>query len=163
MSNDSRSSSKEDLQQLLNELERRIAHIEGQRDAWKAMAEKLMHDAQKARQAPPAPKIEPTAYNAFTSLSFKMHAALQMLLRGASNREIAERFQVAEPTAKVYVRQIAAKFGVKKRPEIIRKASPIFQTISSDEYLLIAGLPKTWDARWDGTDTYTARIRTKTR
>lgn len=163
MTNESRRDTKEDLQQLLNELERRIAHIEGQRDAWRAMAEKLMQDAKKARQAPPAPKIEPTAYNAFTRLTFKQHAALQMLLRGASNREIAGRFQVAEPTAKVYVRQIAAKFGVKRRAEIVQKASPIFQIISPDEHLLIARLPKTWDAKWDGTDTYTPKLRRKTR
>ena len=45
--------------------------------------------------------------NTLFKLTTKQHGALQMLLEGCSNAEIAKRFDVSEDTAKVYVRTIA--------------------------------------------------------
>ncbi len=88
-------------------------------------------------------------------MTIKQHACLQMLLGGASNAEIAERFGVTENTAKVHVRTLAAKFGVHTRSQIILKAKPAFDALPADEYRLMAGgLPKDWHARYRKADPH---------
>lgn len=41
----------------------------------------------------------------------------QLIAAGASNKEIADKLNISEHTAKFHVRQAAAKFGVKLRTE----------------------------------------------
>jgi len=70
----------------------------------------------KAYDAPTKGEASPTETSnhqaQMPQLTTKQHAALQMLLRGADNAEIAERFNVSPNTAKIYVRGIAKKLGV---------------------------------------------------
>jgi DNA-binding CsgD family transcriptional regulator len=80
------------------------------------------------------------------NLTTKQHAALQMLLRGASNAEIAERFGVSINTAKVYVRSLFAKVGEHTRTRLVLRMAPLFsETDDADYQALSGGLPKHWD------------------
>lgn len=85
----------------------------------------------------------------------KQHAALQMLFAGKSNSDIAERFEVSENTAKVYIRSIAAKLGVNTRNQIIVALYDEYKSIGSEEYKLISGgLPKNWDSEYTTPDPF---------
>lgn len=80
----------------------------------------------------------------------KQHAALQMLLHGQSNIEIAKRMGVSQNTAKVHVRGIAKKLGVNKRGEIMARMARQYETIDDDAYrVLTGGLPKSWHVEFD--------------
>lgn len=88
------------------------------------------------------------------SMTRRQHGALQMVLRGASNAEIAERFGVTENTAKVYVRGIAAKLGVQTRAQIVAMVLDEFQRMSPAAYAAMAGLPKDWAVTNEGGLTW---------
>jgi len=88
-------------------------------------------------------------------LTTKQHAALQMVLRGAGNVEIAERFNVSVNTSKVYVRAIAKKLGVKTRGQIIVKMLDRYRSIDDNSYrLMTGGLPKDWDENYYKPDPF---------
>lgn len=88
-------------------------------------------------------------------MTTKQHAALQMLLGGASNADIADRFGVTDNTAKVYVRTIAAKLGVSTRSQIVIKAKPAFDAVTPEDYrILSGGLPKDWHQRFKKPDPH---------
>jgi len=80
----------------------------------------------------------------------KQHAALQMLLHGQGNAQIAKRMGVSQNTAKVHVRGIAKKLGVNKRGEIMARMARQYETIDDDAYrVLTGGLPKSWHVEFD--------------
>lgn len=82
-------------------------------------------------------------------MSVKQHAALQMVVRGASNQEIADRFGVSVNTAKVYLRSISKRLGVTLRTQVAVKVLPVMRALSDEEYRALAkGLPKEWDAEY---------------
>ena len=88
-------------------------------------------------------------------MTVKQHAVLQMLLRGATNLEIAERFDVTDNTAKVYVRTIAKKLDVNTRAQIVMRTLTPFNAIDNNSYMLLAhGLPKTWDQDYSKPDPF---------
>lgn len=85
----------------------------------------------------------------------KQHAALQMLLRGADNNEIAERFNVSPNTSKVYVRGIAKKLDVQTRAQIVVKMLDTFNDFDDNSYrMLTGGLPKDWDENYAEPDPF---------
>ncbi len=85
----------------------------------------------------------------------KQHAALQMLMRGADNKEIALRFGVSINTAKVYVRTIAKKLKVHTRAQIIYKMMHEFQDVDDNAYMIMSGgLPKDWDSSFSTPDPF---------
>mgnify|MGYP006443769379 CR=1 FL=1 len=85
----------------------------------------------------------------------KQHAALQMIVSGASNAKIARRFNVTENTAKVYVRMIAKKLGVPRRPMIVAKTLGPLRAVSDQDYAaMTGGLPKDWDETYEEPDVY---------
>lgn len=93
-------------------------------------------------------------------LTTKQFAALQMLMRGASNAEIAKRFNVSENTAKVYVRTIAKKLGVNTRAQIVREMLPILSTVDDNSYRLASGgLPLDWDELYEDDDPFAGLYR----
>tara|TARA_R110000823_G_scaffold263706_1_gene384046 strand:+ start:590 stop:1027 length:438 start_codon:yes stop_codon:yes gene_type:complete len=97
-------------------------------------------------------------------LTTKQHAALQMLFAGCSNADIAERFEVSQNTAKVYVRGIANKIGVNTRNQIVLKCFDDYKEIEEDEYrLLSGGLPKHWAETFEVPDPYKALYAIKQR
>ena len=75
----------------------------------------------------------------------KQHCALQMLLHGGLNQQIAERFNISHNTAKVHVRTIAKKLGVSTRSQIVMKMLQEFEDIDDTSYrILSGGIPKDW-------------------
>lgn len=94
-------------------------------------------------------QLDPATVKAMRGMSLKQHATLQMVLRGASNQEIADRFGVSVNTAKVYLRSISKKLGVHLRTQIAVKVVPVINGLTDEEYKDIArGLPKDWDATY---------------
>ena len=91
---------------------------------------------------------------ALGTLTTKQHKCLQMLLLGAGNPEIAERFGVSINTVKVFVRTIAQKFGVTSRSQIVIRAARVFEQMPDDVYVGISGgVPKIWAKEGDGGKT----------
>ena len=89
----------------------------------------------------------------FRNMSPRHHAALQMILRGASNKEIGDRFGVGEAGAKTYTNGLYKHLGLvgkgpshNKRHWFVTVVKPIFDSIDRDEYLQISRIPKNWDA-----------------
>ena len=80
--------------------------------------------------------------------TIKQHVCLQMLLRSASNEEIAERLGVTVNTAKVHVRTLMKKLKVSSR-------ASIEQNIDPDTYIrMTRGLPKDWDENYEEPDPF---------
>lgn len=98
-------------------------------------------------QGPPAADAS-LDFAAFGVMTPKQNATLQMILRGARNKEIAERFGVTESTAKIYLTGIMRHVGVTNRAAVIMKMSAPFKEISADEYRRITTVPKDWDFSW---------------
>ena len=93
--------------------------------------------------------------NELPMLTTKQHAALQMVLRGAGNEEIAGRFNVSVNTSKVYVRAIARKLGVKSRGQIIVKVLDVFRSVDDNSYRIMSGgLSKDWDENYSEPDPF---------
>lgn len=92
-------------------------------------------------------KIEDDDLHRFTP---KQHAALQMLVNGASNQDIADRMKVGLNTAKVHVRGIAKKLNVNNRTQIILRMKSQLEDVDEKDYMLMTGgLPKDWDDNFD--------------
>lgn len=134
-----------DTQQTIRDLELRLARCEAQRETLERVVQMLTGSAPPPKESPPA---EPPAdlTRAILTMTPKQAQALQMLLRGASNREIARRFNVSESAAKTTVRTIMQKLHVSTRAEVVIVAKPIFDAIEPHEYERVIGLSKTWDA-----------------
>jgi len=99
--------------------------------------------------------VAPSTHHPMPQLTTKQHAALQMLMRGASNLEIAQRFGVSENTAKVHVRTIAKKLSVNTRAQIVMKMMPVLSTADDNSYRLASGgLPLDWDETYQEPDPF---------
>jgi len=132
--------------ETITELRVDFARLEGRVDAMERILGNVCEVVAKAGNHGPLPRM-----------TTKQHAALQMLLRGASNAEIAERFGVTINTAKVYVRSLFSKFGVNNRASVVAKAKMAFEAMPASEYIRWSGgLPKTWDRDWSAPDAYKA-------
>ncbi|WP_158282028.1 MULTISPECIES: LuxR C-terminal-related transcriptional regulator [unclassified Azospirillum] len=94
----------------------------------------------------------------FVQLTPKQHAVIQMMLRGASNVEIAKRLGWSESTAKGAIHNLARKFlapiGATRydRAGLDNVVRPIYEAMGPQEYEHVATFPKTWDARWTEAD-----------
>ncbi|MDO8912276.1 MAG: LuxR C-terminal-related transcriptional regulator [Phenylobacterium sp.] len=126
-------------------LEQRIARLEQTVDSQQQMIAALM----QRRSEGGAPAAASVAAGLLTRLTTKQHAALQMLMAGRGNSDIASRFGVTENGAKVYVRAIAKKAGVNTRSQIVMAVYDEMQAIEAATYQIISrGLPKAWAAEW---------------
>ena len=91
----------------------------------------------------------------FGGFTAKQHCAMQMLLNGKSNKDIAERFGITTDTAKVHVRTIFKKMGVNTRSQVVMKALKSYNEIDDSSYrIMTGGLPKDWDATWSEPDPF---------
>ena len=94
--------------------------------------------------------------------TIKQHVAIQMVLQGEKNKAIADRLGVTENTAKVHIRTIAKKLGVKTRGQIVAKLMQAFNACSDDEYQALAhGLPKNWAENYKSPDKFKRLYRSK--
>ena len=119
--------------------------------------------AQKTSDASSNGEVLPTGIiTDMPQLTTKQHAALQMLLRGADNNEIAKRFDVSPNTSKVYVRGVAKKLGVQTRAQIVVKLLDTFNALDDNSYrMLTGGLPKNWDANFEEPDPFAPLYKIK--
>lgn len=93
-------------------------------------------------------------------LTTKQHVVLQMLLAGRTNAEIAERMGVQPSTAKVQVRSIARRLGVRTRVEITAALHQDMREVDEDVYEQISGgLPKDWEKNYSEPDEYAPLYR----
>ncbi len=86
---------------------------------------------------------------AFYRLTARQHAILQMIMRAASNQDIADRLGVSLFTVKNHLTAIFRKFGVHKRSQLSMMVRPVFDSMPEDEYQrMTGGLAKGWDKQW---------------
>jgi len=124
------------------------------------VAEGTIPDDAAATIAEARKSVGPVVGSVLSRFTVKQHAVLQMLLRGAGNAEIAERFGVSPNTAKVYVRTIAKKVGVNTRAQIVMRTLEDFNSVDDNSYrLMTGGLPKDWDADWSEPDAFEHLLR----
>lgn len=119
------------LQARIAELERQLAECQARYEgALAAMAA----GGSSNKAEPPATSAEINAFRAMHSFTVKQHCAMQMMLRGSGNAEIADRMGVQLSTAKVYVRAMFAKLGVRSRAEYLLALKPVFDRLDPAEY-----------------------------
>ncbi len=131
----------------------RLDRIERKLDEILNMLKGEKIDEAVAEYTPDKPKSsEILALGTFTP---KQHCALQMLLVGASNKDISKRFKITEDSAKVHVRSIAKKLGVNTRAQIVIKMQDPFNAIDENAYqIMTGGLPKTWHEEYQDPDPF---------
>lgn len=95
----------------------------------------------------PKRQISDDAYASWCGMTKKQHGASQMLVRGATNQEIADRFGVELSTAKVYVRGVMGHFGIRTRTALAAKLRDAIGRVGDEEYMNVTGIPKDWDFR----------------
>jgi|TARA_R110002033_G_scaffold104368_3_gene151883 DNA-binding CsgD family transcriptional regulator len=80
----------------------------------------------------------------------KQHVALQMVIGLCENAEIARVVGVRENSAKMYVKNVSAKLGLRFRGDVREKARRLLESVSDVEYIKMSGgIPKDW---WDKRD-----------
>ena len=87
---------------------------------------------------------DPSSVGELSNLTKKQHMALQLLITGARNDDIAKAMGCTVNTAKVHVRTIASKFGVNRRSQIALMGKGMIDGVSDDMYKSIAGIEKDW-------------------
>ena len=80
------------------------------------IAIKMMREASASQRNKPAESI---------SLTHREDQIIAHLMRGASNREIADQLQLSEKTVKYYMTQIMQKFNVTNRLSVVIEAQKI--------------------------------------
>ena len=97
-------------------------------------------------------------YDAMRGLTVQRHATIQMVLDGATQAEMAERFQISEEAVKgrLYaIRKILGQelgFNVTNTSTAMKKFREVIDTMSDEKYLRVAGLPKDWHKNWTEED-----------
>ena len=78
-------------------------------------------------------------------MSPKQHVAMQMVMDVRNNLEISEVVGVQENSAKMYVKNISSKMGLKFRGDVMERARRLMEFVGEDEYLRMSdGIPKHW-------------------
>lgn len=116
------------------------------------LQEMVLRGAGQPASEPDPNEPSPTILKAFVSMTPKMHGTMQMLLRGAKTREVAERFGIAEGTAKVFVASVLRKFDLHDRHDIVYVVSPTMKDMTDAAYESVATIPKDWDVTWKMAD-----------
>lgn len=113
----------------------------------------LLMGAGKAPSPPPQGGRSEARF--LRSLTRRQHITLQALVGGWTNSEIAAALDVNENTAKLHVRTVCQKLGVRNRAEAAVAGADLLSQVSPDEYLaMTGGIPVDWreTAPRDGTD-----------
>ena len=142
------------MQNQLDRIEWKLDQILG------ALMAKAYHAPTNGEVSPMGTQAQQAHQAEMPQLTTKQHAALQMLLRGADNAEIAERFNVSPNTAKIYVRGIAKKLEVSTRAQIVVRLLDVFNDLDDNSYrAMTGGLPKDWDATYVHPDPFARLYR----
>lgn len=135
-----------DDQNRIREMEQRILVLTAERDMLKQIIERGLSGENEVHS--PEDKV----LRAVRTMTPRMHASLQMLLLGWSNAKVASRLQVAESTAKVYMRGIMRKLGARNRHEASALTRKIIDEMPEDEYLAMTRIPKNWAEKYEDAD-----------
>lgn len=143
------------MSDVADQLEARLRAVEGKLDETLRLAKHQRADIKALEKlvrqfvgGTTAGGVQPSDLMLLNSLTPKMHVALQMMLAGRGNREIAEVLGVAENTAKVHVRNVMAKMDVNTRSQVVAKMLSVMKGVASDTYEETSnGLPKDWAER----------------
>jgi len=131
-------------------IETKLERLEWKLDQLSTMLMQMIGQGDGARGGPSQGDAakDLDAVEVLSRLTTKQHAAMQMLVTGASNAKIAERFGVTENTAKVYVRSIAGKLGVSSRMQVVLSVVPLLEMIAPKTYeIMSGGLPLDWASK----------------
>lgn len=129
----------------IEELDARVRALEAQQQMLERMLGNLMRPDVGLVEAR-SDDFEPVL---LAQLTTKQHVALQCLLAGKSNAEIAERFGVTENGAKVYLRAIYKKYGVNTRSQAVMAIYDEWEKISDRRYFTLSkGIPKNWHSEY---------------
>ena len=80
-----------------------------------------------------------------SKMTAKQHVALQMVIGLCENAEIARVVGVRENSAKMYVKNVSAKLGLRFRGDVREKARRLLEEVSDVEYIKMSGgIPKDW-------------------
>ena len=99
--------------------------------------------------------------DALKNLTPKRHATLLMLIDGASDEEISERFDISLVGVKGTKHGLRKILGdeigdkIKKTDVAVKKYRSVIDSLEGDEYQRISGLPKDWNANWTPEDKET--------
>lgn len=127
-------------------LEERVRTLEVRCDMLERMLMNVANKGVVNTGADRTDDFEPVLLRALTT---KQHVALQMLMAGKSNLEIAQRFGVTENGAKVYLRAIYKKFGVNTRSQAVMAVYDEWEQISEGRYIALSkGVPKDWHVQY---------------
>ena len=131
----------------LNDLTERLIRIEAKLDM---LATQMAGQQRQSTTEPSASNTD--VLGLFTP---KQHVAIQMMMAGEKNASIAKVLGITENTAKVHVRTVAKKLGVKTRGQIVAKLMSAMEAVPGPEYLAMASIPKDWwETKPKGRDKY---------
>lgn len=93
--------------------------------------------------------VPPRMVAALHSMTPAEHVALQMVIDGRINREIAVCLDVSEARVKEWVDSVVRKLELKSRAEIRDRMMPVMRAIPAAEYELASGgIPKDWNDKY---------------
>jgi len=151
------STDNEKIWELERELIRRDAQIEVLKDTIIGLTKATTTNQDECKS------LSERAIEVLGSMTIKQHAALQCVLAGLSNKQIAELFQCTDSTAKVHVRGVMGKLDAHTRSQVVLKAQPLMDAIGPEKYLELTGLSKGWVGNVDDEVEITRLVREKTR
>ncbi len=141
------------------ELRQKLRDCQVRVDTLFELAARLREPSAEAK--PTAGRVSQAVRQRLAQFTIKQHAALQMLLRGASNTEIAQRFAVTESTAKTILRGIMRRLDVRTRTQAICVAQPVVTSLTPQEYQSPTGIPREWDEKYDSNHPVSIAVRMK--
>jgi len=124
----------------MEELERLRRENEDLRQQVRALRQIVVDMSKDA----PSSSSDSAGWQFLKSLTTKQHCVLQMLMGGQGGPEIAERLDVSENTARAHIKVLMAKAEVSKRAELAVLATKAMDSMGSEEYQKLTGIPKTW-------------------
>lgn len=93
--------------------------------------------------------VPPRMVSALHSMTPAEHVALQMVMDGRINREIAVCLDVSEDRVRQWVESVVRKLDLSSRAEIRDRMVPVMKAIPAAEYEAASGgIPKDWNDKY---------------
>lgn len=94
--------------------------------------------------AQPVGASDQRAVQLFRMLTRKQHQALNLVIQGKSNQQIANRMGITHSAAKAHIRSLMLKVGTDNRWELGKTFDTLIAKMTDGEYEAAAGIPKDW-------------------
>lgn len=105
-------------EELIGNLE---AAARGEAALTPALAAKILSELARTADRPPAPPPSPTVQEV-DPLTSREREVLDLVVRGASNREIAEALVITENTVKYHLKNVLGKLHLRNRAQVVAYA-----------------------------------------